>query len=62
MICSHCGGRVEWQGPITNLTHTKCQNPTCGALNLHLDLNFARVGKRRAGRLLDGVTHDGVPL
>lgn len=28
--------------------------------NYH-DHDFARIGKRRAGRMLDGVTHDGVP-
>jgi len=31
MICSSCGGNVEWQGAITNLTHTKCLK--CGATN-----------------------------
>jgi hypothetical protein len=31
MICSICGGRVEWQGPLRNLTHTKCL--ACGAIN-----------------------------
>ena len=31
MICRVCGGRVEWQGPLTNLTHTKCLS--CGAEN-----------------------------
>jgi hypothetical protein len=31
MICSHCGGSVEWQGPLSMLTHTKCLS--CGAVN-----------------------------
>jgi len=31
MICSICGGRVEWQGPLSNLTHTQCLS--CGAIN-----------------------------
>lgn len=31
MKCSLCGGLVEWQGPLTNLTHTKCLS--CGAIN-----------------------------
>ena len=31
MTCSICGGRVEWQGPLSNLTHTRCA--TCGAIN-----------------------------
>ena len=31
MICSICGGRVEWQGPLSNLTHTKCLS--CGEIN-----------------------------
>jgi len=31
MKCSFCGGRVEWQGPLTNLTHTKCLS--CGRTN-----------------------------
>lgn len=31
MKCSLCGGRVEWQGPLSNLTHTKCLS--CGEIN-----------------------------
>ncbi len=31
MKCSFCGGRVEWQGPLVNLTHTKCFG--CGRVN-----------------------------
>lgn len=31
MICSYCGGRVEWKGPLTNLTHTQCA--CCGERN-----------------------------
>ena len=31
MICINCGGSVEWQGPLSNLTHTKCLR--CGAVN-----------------------------
>ena len=31
MICSKCGGSVEWMGLLGKLTHTKCQS--CGALN-----------------------------
>jgi len=31
MRCSLCGGRVEWQGPLANLTHTKCLS--CGEIN-----------------------------
>ena len=31
MKCSFCGGRVEWQGPMSNLTHTKCLS--CGRIN-----------------------------
>jgi hypothetical protein len=31
MKCSFCGGRVEWQGPFANLTHTKCLG--CGRFN-----------------------------
>ena len=31
MICSICGGRVEREGPISNLTHTKCLS--CGVIN-----------------------------
>lgn len=31
MKCNSCGGRVEWQGKLSNLTHTKCLN--CGAIN-----------------------------
>jgi len=31
MICSKCGGSVEWVGSLTKLTHTECQN--CGERN-----------------------------
>ena len=31
MKCKYCGGKVEWQGKLTNLTHTKCLD--CGAIN-----------------------------
>ena len=31
MKCSFCGGRVEWQGPLANLTYTKCLG--CGRFN-----------------------------
>jgi hypothetical protein len=31
MICKFCGGRVEWQGPLSALTHTKCLD--CQATN-----------------------------
>ena len=34
MICSICGGQVEWQGPLTNLQNTKCLN--CGATNCQI--------------------------
>jgi hypothetical protein len=31
MECEYCGGSVEWQGPLSNLTHTKCLR--CGGIN-----------------------------
>jgi hypothetical protein len=31
MICSYCGGLVTWRGPLSNLTHTQCEN--CGRQN-----------------------------
>jgi DnaJ-class molecular chaperone len=31
MICSKCGGSVEWKDPLTNLTHTQCAR--CRAVN-----------------------------
>ena len=34
MECKECGGRAEWQGPLSNLTHTKCLE--CGAVNSQL--------------------------
>jgi hypothetical protein len=31
MICSKCGShRVEWKGPLLNLTHTECGE--CGGI------------------------------
>lgn len=35
MICSNCRSiRVEWQGALSNLTHTLCLD--CGAINSQL--------------------------
>lgn len=34
MICTFCGGEVTWRGPITNLTHTECNQ--CGAANCQI--------------------------
>lgn len=31
MECQYCGGLVEWQGKLVNLTHTECKK--CGAVN-----------------------------
>jgi len=31
MTCQSCGGLVTWRGPLTDLTHTKCER--CGAIN-----------------------------
>ena len=31
MVCKICGGLVEWQGPPSELTHTKCIN--CHSIN-----------------------------
>jgi ferredoxin len=38
MLCSICGGDVLWQGPLSSLTHTKCQR--CGACNSQLPDRF----------------------
>jgi hypothetical protein len=38
MLCSICGGDVLWQGPLSALTHTKCQR--CGASNSQLPDRF----------------------
>lgn len=36
MKCGSCGsGWVEWQGPLTALTHTLCK--MCGAVNAHIE-------------------------
>lgn len=34
MICSRCGGHVEWKGPLINLTHTECAS--CGGINCQI--------------------------
>lgn len=34
MVCRFCGGRVIWKGPLSNLTHTECEN--CGATNCQI--------------------------
>lgn len=31
MICTNCGGRCIWCGPLSALTHTQCDN--CKAIN-----------------------------
>ena len=31
MRCAKCGGVVLWMGPLSNLTHTQCQQ--CKAIN-----------------------------
>lgn len=31
MICQFCGGQVVWMGPLSQLTHTECQD--CGRSN-----------------------------
>lgn len=31
MICQYCGGQVVWMGPLSQLTHTECQD--CGRTN-----------------------------
>lgn len=31
MICATCNGTVLWVGPMSNLTHTECQD--CGRTN-----------------------------
>lgn len=36
-------------------------NPWIGCAKAALALGFRRIGKDRAGRLLDGVTHDARP-
>lgn len=35
MSCKHCGGIVQWQGPLGALTHTKCLS--CGAINCQVE-------------------------
>ena len=36
MICRFCGGQVIWKGPLSNLTHTECQN--CKATNCQIEI------------------------
>lgn len=31
MRCQYCGGQVVWMGPLSQLTHTECQD--CGRTN-----------------------------
>lgn len=31
MICAYCFGEVTWRGPLSNLTHTECND--CGRTN-----------------------------
>jgi hypothetical protein len=38
VICGRCGsGQVEWKGPLSNITHTECDD--CGARNEHVTDN-----------------------
>ena len=34
MTCERCGGHVTWRGPLSNLTHTQCED--CGATNCQI--------------------------
>jgi DnaJ-class molecular chaperone len=34
MKCSICGGLVTWRGPLTDLTHTECND--CGGINCQI--------------------------
>lgn len=34
MVCQYCGEVVQWQGRLTNLTHTLCLK--CGAINAQM--------------------------
>lgn len=47
MICAICGGPVEWQGPMSALSHTQCLS--CGQTNCQAsegkDLNEKKEGK-----------------
>jgi len=49
MICSKCGGSVEWVGPLGKLTHTKCQS--CGAINSKIELEDDRGRWDRVGNI-----------
>jgi len=34
MKCERCGGLVTWRGPMSALTHTKCES--CGEMNCQI--------------------------
>jgi len=34
MVCEKCGGCVTWRGPLSCLTHTKCES--CGGINCQI--------------------------
>lgn len=37
MICGLCGGQVVWVGPLSQLSHTECQE--CGTKNCQVPEN-----------------------
>jgi hypothetical protein len=60
MTCSICGGEVQWQGPLSSLTHAKCLS--CGATNCQKrdeeeDVEVATVASITAGTFPLGEEH-----
>lgn len=54
---------LKQRGEYASCPAGKCTevDPACKILNEDFGSTMCRVGKRRAGRLLDGVTHDAYP-
>jgi len=43
MFCEFCSGSVIWQGPLANLTHTRCES--CGRTNCQIEQGSAAVDR-----------------
>ncbi len=59
MICSICGGQVEWRGKLSALTHTECLD--CGETNCQ-EINEAPNEVFLDSESSDEVKHDSIVL
>ena len=59
MQCEYCGGSVEWQGPLSNLTNTKCLR--CGGINCQVAENAPLDDEDEIDNSMQQANHDICP-